>query len=135
MTESGGSPPGDRERLERADAAPPSGDASDRLVFDTIPGLIATLTADGEIEHVNRQVLDYTGRTFEEVKQWGNSDVVHPDDLPRVLATWRQALTKGLPYELEHRWRRADGVYRWFQVRGLPLHDDEGRIVRWHVLM
>jgi len=80
-------------------------------------------------------VLEYFGRTLDELKRWGTSDAVHPDDLPRVIAAWTHAFATGLPYEFEHRMRRADGVYRWFQLRGLPLRDDEGRIVRWYVLM
>ncbi|PYR92349.1 MAG: Fis family transcriptional regulator [Acidobacteria bacterium] len=106
-----------------------------RLIVETIPGLIAVMTPAGEVEHVNGQVLEYFGRTLDELKRWGTSDAVHPDDLPRVIAAWTHAFATGLPYEFEHRMRRADGVYRWFQLRGLPLRDDEGRIVRWYVLM
>ena len=106
-----------------------------RLIVETIPGLIAVMTPAGEVEHVNRQVLEYFGRTLEDLKKWGTSDAVHPDDLPRVIAAWTHAFATGLPYDFEHRMRRADGVYRWFQLRGLPLRDDDGRIVRWYVLM
>src|SRR4029079_7088235 len=87
------------------------------------------------VEHVNRQVIEYFGRTLEELKRWGTTDAVHPDDLPRVIAAWQHALDTGEPYEFEHRIRRADGQYRWFQLRGLPLHDTSGRIVRWYVLL
>jgi formate hydrogenlyase transcriptional activator len=136
MAVSGGDPSHDRDRRARAEAALHSGDPSYQLIVDTIPALINTMTAEGELEHVNRQVLEYFGRTFEELKQWGTrDDFVHPDDLPRVMAAWRHALTTGLPAEIEHRMRRADGVYRWFQVRAVPLRDDDDRIVRWYVLM
>jgi len=135
MTVSGGDPPNDRDRRTRAEAALHSGGATYRLIVDTIPALIATMTAEGEVEHVNRQVYEYFGRTSEELKQWGTSDAVHPDDRPQVIDAWRSALTDGLPYEIEHRMRRADGVYRWFHVRGLPLRDEEGRVARWYVLM
>jgi formate hydrogenlyase transcriptional activator len=106
-----------------------------RVIVDTIPGLVAVMTDKGDVEHVNRQVLDYFGRTLEELQQWGTSDAVHPEDLPRVIAAWKLSIGSGAPYEVEHRIRRADGVYRWFQLRGLPLRDDEGRIVRWYVLL
>jgi len=102
-----------------------------RLIVDTIPGLIAIMTAEGEVELVNRQILEYFGKTLEELKQWGTSDAVHPDDLPGVIAAWKRAVETAAPYEVEHRLRRADGAYRWFQSRGLPLRDAEGRIVRW----
>src|SRR5262245_46313390 len=93
------------------------------------------MTAAGEGEHVNQQVLDYFGRTLDELKRWGTTDAVHPDDLPQVLAAWKQAVHTGVPYEFEHRIRRFDGQYRWFQSRGLPLRDDDGRIVRWYNLL
>jgi formate hydrogenlyase transcriptional activator len=106
-----------------------------RLIVETIPGLIAVMTPTGEVEHVNSQVLDYFGRTLEELKHWGTTDAVHPDDLPRVKAAWQSAVETGRPYEFEHRIRRFDGEYRWFQSRGLPLRDDNGRIVRWYNLL
>src|SRR5262245_43701744 len=106
-----------------------------QLIVETIPGLIAVMTATGEVEHVNRQVLEYFGRTLDELKQWRTSDAVHPADLPRVNAAWQHAVETGEPYEFEHRIRRSDGEYRWFQSRGLPLRDDDGRIVRWYNLL
>src|SRR5262249_11225341 len=89
----------------------------------------------GAVEYVNRQILDYFGRTLEELKQWGTMDAVHPDDLPRVGAAWQRSIEAGITYDIEHRLRRADGVYRWFQSRGLPIRDAEGRIVRWYNLL
>ena len=135
MTGSGEAPPDDRDRRARVEAPLHSGEPSYRLIVDTIPALIATMTPEGEVEHVNRQVYEYFGRTLDELKRWGTVEAVHPEDLPRVIDAWRRAVATGLAYEIEHRMRRADGVYRWFQVRGLPLRDDNGRVVRWYVLM
>jgi formate hydrogenlyase transcriptional activator len=118
-----------------AEEAPRSSEERFRLIVETIPGLIAVMTPHGEVEHVNRRVLDYFGRTLEELMKWATTDAVHPVDLPRVMAAWQHAIETGLPYELEHRIRRADGEYRWFQLRGLPLRDPDGHIVRWHVLL
>ena len=106
-----------------------------RLIVDTIPGLVAIMTARGEVELVNHRVLEYFGRTLEELKQWGTSDSVHPADLPAVTAAWKQAVETATPYDFEHRLRRADGAYRWFQSRGCPLRDAEGRVIRWYNLL
>ena len=106
-----------------------------RVILDTIPGLVAIMSKRGDVELVNQQVLAYFGRTLEQLKQWGTSDAVHPDDLPAVLAAWQRAVETGAPYEFEHRFRRADGVYRWFQSRGNPLRGAEGHIVRWYNLL
>ena len=109
--------------------------ANSRLVVDSIPGLVALLTADGQVQFVNRQILDYTGRTLEELKQWGTNDTVHPEDLPHVIQVFTQSIGSGSPYEIVQRLRRSDGVYRWFQNNGFPLRDTSGQIVRWCVLL
>src|SRR6185295_417616 len=75
------------------------------------------------------------GRTLEELKQWGTIDAVHPADLPDVVTAWQHAIETGQPYDIEHRIRRADGQYRWFQLRGLPLRDADGHIIHWYVLL
>src|SRR6202167_6405325 len=106
-----------------------------RLIVDTIPGFVCTLTAAGEVQLVNRQVLEYFGKTAEELKNWAASDAVHPDDLPRVIDAWRRSVETGQPYVLELRQRRADGVYRWFQSRALPLRNAEGHIASWYMLL
>src|SRR6266567_4569859 len=106
-----------------------------RLIVDTIPGFVCTLNAAGEIELLNRQVLEYFGRTTEELKNWATSDAVHPDDLPRVLTAFTRSVETGQPYDIEHRCRRADGVYRWFQVRALPVRDAEGCVISWYILL
>ena len=122
----------DRKRAEEAVRA---SEHRFRLAVESIPGLVSIMNAKGEIEVVNGQVLNYFGKTLEEVKSWGTTDAVHPDDLPRVLAEWKYAVETEQPYDIEHRLRRADGMYRWFHARGLPLRDDEGRIVRWYNLL
>ena len=106
-----------------------------RTIIDTIPGFVCTLSAAGEVELVNRQVLEYFGKTMEELKNWATSNVVHPDDLPCVVDSWKHSIETGQPYDLELRQRRADGVYRWFQSRALPARDTEGRINGWYMLL
>jgi formate hydrogenlyase transcriptional activator len=109
-------------------------DESLRLIVDSIPGQIAVMTAGGEVELVNRQILEYFGKTTEELQNWATSNSFHPDDILPTIAAWKRALETGQPFEFENRGRRTDGVYRWFHVRVRPLRDAEGRIVRWYVL-
>jgi formate hydrogenlyase transcriptional activator len=102
-----------------------------RDVIETIPGLVAIMSPQGAVEFVSRRVLDYFGKSQEELQDWSKTDAVHPEDLPRILALWRISLESGAPYEAEHRLRRADGVYRWFVSRGLPFLGGNGAILRW----
>jgi len=99
------------------------------------PGLMVTMSVAGQVERFSREVLDYFGKTPAELQTWAMTDAVHPDDLPRVVAAFTEAVTTGEPYRIEHRCRRADGVYRWFQVRALAVRDREGRITGWYVVL
>jgi len=121
--------------LQRREAGLRASEKSLRLIIDTIPGFVCTLSPAGEVELLNRQVLDYFGKTPEDLKNWSTSDAVHPDDLPRVIDGWRRSVETGQPHDLELRQRRADGVYRWFHSRALPARDPEGRITGWYMLL
>jgi formate hydrogenlyase transcriptional activator len=125
----------DIEERKRAEEALSASEHSLRLIVDSIPGLVCTLNAAGEVQLLNRQVLEYFGKTTEELKKWGANDAVHPDDLPRVIDVWSRSVESGQPYEYELRQRRADGVYRWFQSRALPVRDTEGRVTGWYMLL
>jgi formate hydrogenlyase transcriptional activator len=125
----------DIEDRKRAEEALRATERDLRLIVDSIPGFVCTLSAEGEVELLNRQLLEYFGKTAWELKNWDTGDAVHPDDLPRVVDAWRLSVETGQPYDLELRQRRADGVYRWFQSRALPARDAEGRITGWYMLL
>jgi PAS domain S-box-containing protein len=120
----------DRKRAEEALRA---SERNLRLILDSIPGLVHTTTPAGEIEEVNQRTLDFFGVTLEALRQW--PDITHPDDVERVVADIQRSLRTGLPLETESRGRRADGVFRWFSVRGLPLRNENGEIVRWYQML
>jgi PAS domain S-box-containing protein len=105
------------------------------LIVDSIPGLIAVLNASGELERVNQPLSDYLGRSQEELRQWAIDDSIHPRDRPGYLQAFERSFAAGAPLEFEIRIRRLDGVYRWFNVRGLPLRDRQGHILRWYYLL
>jgi formate hydrogenlyase transcriptional activator len=117
------------------EAALREGEERFRLIVDTIPGFVFTLSPKGEVELLNRQALEYFGKRTEEFKNSPMFDALHPDDLPRVSDAWRRWLETGQPDDLELRQRRADGVYRWFQSRALPARDTEGHITGWYILL
>ena len=106
-----------------------------RQIVDNIPGLVATMGANGEVEFLNKQTLDYFGKTVEELRTWSLIGAVHPDDLQRVIEARMKSIEAGDSYNIEHRCRGADGIYRWFQVRGLPVRSDAGEITAWYLLL
>jgi len=106
-----------------------------RSAIDGIAGLVSIHFPNGEVETVNRQCLEYFGRSLEWLKNWGTNDAVHPDDFPRVVEMFTRAMASGIPFQIDQRLRRFDGEYRWFNNRGVPIRDDSERIVRWYVLI
>ena len=125
----------DIEDRKRGEAALRASELSWRQIVDNIPGLVATMGPTGEVEFLNRQTLDYFGKTNEELKNWSLIGVVHPDDLPRVIEARAKSIEAGQIYEIEHRCLGADGVYRWFQVRGLPVRNAEDAVTAWYLLL
>src|SRR5580700_3528710 len=119
----------------RAEEALQETELNSRLILHSIPGLVCTMNPAGEVDRFNPQILEYFGKTPEELRGWATGDAVHPDDLPGVVAAFTHSITTGTPYDIEHRCRRADGVYRWFQARALPVRDTADRITGWYVLL
>lgn len=105
------------------------------LIINNIPGLIMVATPDGEIHTANDQLLEYVGQTLEQVRRWWANGTVHPEDVSRVVESYRHSIATGSPIKLELRARRFDGKYRWLEWQGLPLRDAEARIVRWYSLL
>jgi PAS domain S-box-containing protein len=102
---------------------------------ESFPGLMVTMNMTGQVELFSRDVLEYFGKTPEELRDWAMTDAVHPDDLDRVVAAFTESVTTGKPYSIEHRCRRHDGVYRWFQVRALAVRDQAAQITGWYVVL
>jgi PAS domain S-box-containing protein len=103
-----------------------------RLITETIPALVWRTTPDGEIDYVNQRVLEYTGKPLEDFGNAGWLQLLHPDDVESTIRLWRQNTQTGNSHQVTYRLRRADGTYRWFDVRGEPLRDGEGRVVEWY---
>jgi PAS domain S-box-containing protein len=102
-----------------------------RLVINTIPTMAWSVLPDGTVDFLNQRWLDYAGVSLHQYLEAPTS-VIHPGDAPRVLEKWRAAMPAGEPYEDEMRLRRADGQYRWFLIRTVPLRDEQGNIVKWY---
>ena len=124
----------DIEDQRRSEEVPRALEDQYRSITNTIPALMTFMTPAGEVEDVNPHFLQYAGTTLEKLKDWkagesGSSGRPFPGDCCMGASG-----SDGGPYETEHRIRRADGVYRWFHVQGVPLRDERGEIVRWCVL-
>ena len=102
-----------------------------RFLADSVPEFIFTTDSEGQWDYCNRRWCDYTGLAIEQStgQQWAS--MLHPDDMPHSVARWDASVQTGVPYEAEFRLRSKEDKYRWFLVRGFPMRDDRGNIVRW----
>jgi formate hydrogenlyase transcriptional activator len=103
-----------------------------RTIIETIPAFVVSALPDGSVDFLSQSLLDYTGLSREQWLGWGWRDIAHPEDADRAVNKWRVALAGGEPLEVEVRYRRADGKYRWYLGRQVPLRDDRGNIVKWY---
>ena len=102
-----------------------------QVLAETVPGLLFTSDAGGDTTFINRSYTDYTGCRAEDLIGSGWMRMVHPDDLPQVMAAWRRSVATGEQYVVDGRIRRHDGVWRWHMCRGMPLRDSAGRVTQW----
>lgn len=102
-----------------------------RLLTNLVPAFVWFGRPDGGLEFLNGRWFEYTGQTVDEAVPDGWVDALHPDDRARTQEAWRNARRLGIPYEIEMRYRRRDGVYRWYVARAAPLRDETGSITGW----
>jgi PAS domain S-box-containing protein len=103
-----------------------------RDVIETIPTFAWTAQRDGAIDFANRYWEKYSGLSAEKTAGSGWQEAVHPEELKRHADKWQVSVARGEPFENEVRFRRADGEYRWFLVRAVPMRDNHGKIVKWY---
>ena len=113
---------------------PAASEPDERVVVNAIPAQVWRAAPDGAIQYVNQQWLEYTGLSPEQSEGWAwtTGDVIHVDDLPGLLDTWRRVLAAGQPDETEARVRRFDGEYRWFLIRTVPVQNESGTLIGWY---
>lgn len=101
------------------------------FVTDFMPQIVWSTHPNGYHDFFNRQWHEYTGLTYEQTKDTGWAQVVHPDDEERTWQVWQHSLNTGDTYEIEYRLRRADGHYGWFLGRAVPMRNEQGAITKW----
>jgi PAS domain S-box-containing protein len=116
---------------QQVEAALRASEQEFRSLAEAMPQIVWSTRADGWNIYFNQQWVDYTGLTLEESHGHGWSQPFHPDDQQRALNAWQRATQHHDTYSLECRLRRADGAYRWFLIRGVPLLDAAGTILKW----
>jgi PAS domain S-box-containing protein len=117
--------------LKRAGSALRESEARLRRLADAMPQLVWTARPDGTVDYFNERINEVTGARRRKDGSWYWEGMLHPDDVPATVMAWTTAVRTGEPYEIAHRVKRADGALHWYLSRGVPVHDADGRIVRW----
>jgi len=115
----------------RAEIAVGQSEEQFRVFAQAVPNHVWAAHPDGGLYWFNERVYAYAGAEPGSLDGNAWSSIVHPEDLPDAAARWTLALHRGEVYETEFRIRRADGSYRWFLVRSVPVRGAEGAILRW----
>jgi PAS domain S-box-containing protein len=102
-----------------------------RIMTESIPQMFWICAPDGLNIYFNQRWVDYTGMTLEESCGHGWNKPFHPDDQQNAWNAWQNATKNGADYALECRLRRSDGVYKWWLIRGVPVADESGAVVKW----
>jgi hypothetical protein len=124
----------DIDERKRAEEALRASERNLNQIINTIPALAWSARPDGSIEFF-KHYLDYLGLSQEQVRDWGWTVAVHPDDLNGLIGligAWQLMMASDAPAECEGRLRRFDGQYRWFLFRTHPFRDESGNIVKWY---
>lgn len=99
--------------------------------LDAVPQIVWTNKPNGETDFYNQQWFRFTGLTFEQSKEWGWKQIVHPEDFEHTMTTYQNELKNGIELTIENRLRRFDGSYRWHLNRSIPIKDTIGNIRFW----
>jgi PAS domain S-box-containing protein len=101
------------------------------FMLDAMPQKVFTAGSSGGVDYLNPQWAEFTGLAFEEIGNQGWALFLHPDDVASNGRGWERAVETGEAFTLEHRFRRADGEYRWHLSRALPVRNRDGEILMW----
>eukprot|EP01116_Phalansterium_solitarium_P023167 TRINITY_DN7972_c0_g2_i2.p1 TRINITY_DN7972_c0_g2~~TRINITY_DN7972_c0_g2_i2.p1 ORF type:complete len:1122 (+),score=253.32 TRINITY_DN7972_c0_g2_i2:281-3367(+) len=102
-----------------------------KIIIETIPQMVFTAKSNGSVDYVNKRWLSFTGQSSDQAIDMGWLQVVHPDEAGNVACAWKAACQAGEPFETQYRLKGTDGLYRWYLTRAEPLHDRNGRIVKF----
>jgi PAS domain S-box-containing protein len=102
-----------------------------RTLTEAVPQMLWSTDPSGNADYLSQQWLTYTGQTLQGGIGSGWQEVLHPEERDQIAAVWRHSVESGETYEVQVRLRRADGVFRWMLVRGIPMRDTDGKITKW----
>ncbi|RZM75412.1 AAA-like domain-containing protein [Leptolyngbya iicbica] len=121
----------ERQRIQHLLDAKAESERFFRQLAEAVPQIVWIVEPDGNLSYSNQQGKDFSGLPLEALQGQQRMNVVHPDDRPGSRAAWENAHATGEPYEVQLRMRDAEGNYRWFLNRAVPIRDAQGQVMKW----
>ena len=122
-----------RQQVEASESQARDGESRFRQIAEIVPFLIWVADEKGSAEYLNSAWLNATGTRMEDNLGQAWLACVHPDDVAMVDRIWGESIATGQPFEITYRLRTPDPKqYKWYLSRGLPMRDDQGRILKWY---
>ncbi|MEO5702879.1 MAG: EAL domain-containing protein [Gammaproteobacteria bacterium] len=118
------------EQLNMKDALRESGERF-RFLAESMPQKIFTARPNGNVDYVNPQWISFTGLPVDEIKDSCWARLVHSEDLEETLRSWQHSIDTGEAFQLEHRFRMANDMYRWHLTCAQAMRDENGKIIMW----
>ena len=106
-------------------------EAQFRQMTELMPNKISNLDPEGKAIYLNKSWLKYSGKSFEELRDFGYCTIMHPDDLEKFQKSFQKAVDNETDLEMEMRFLRHDGEYKWHLNRTSPVKDEIGKIKLW----
>lgn len=103
-----------------------------RYTVELSPQIPWSADAEGQIMKISPRWGQLVGMTRENALGLGWMAAIHPEDVPRMQASWARSVASDEPLDVDYRVRLADGSYRWFRSRAAARRDENGQIIRWY---
>jgi PAS domain S-box-containing protein len=121
----------DITRHKLAEAALERSERLYRAIGESIDYGVWVCEPDGRNIYASPSFLKLVGLTQEQCSNFGWGDVLHPDDAARTIAAWKECVRTGGTWDIEHRFRGVDGQWHPILARGMPVRDEQGKVMCW----
>jgi PAS domain S-box-containing protein len=102
-----------------------------RAIGESIDYGVWVCAPDGRNVYASESFLRLVGLTQEQCSNFGWGDVLHPEDAERTIEEWKRCVAAEGTWDIEHRFRGADGAWHPILARGVPVRDERGEILCW----
>ncbi len=119
---------GEREQVEQALR---ESEQLYRAIGESIDYGVWVCDPDGRNIYASESFLRLVGITQQQCSEFGWGDTLHPEDAERTIAAWKECVRTEGTWDIEHRFRGVDGQYHPILARGMPVRNEQGKIIYW----